>query len=263
MRSPFRALFVLAGVTLTCSIFLSATAVNASVESDSARQKAKQILQDKKYGDQKDAPLSDQAQKLSRWLGEKEKDGTIKKRTDQQIKKQSQPKKTPAINPPVIGGLGAAGTILLWVFIAIIVGGLGFLVFKIIQNSKGSKKKSDDPDDEVVDIDWSEEEKVLEFVTDADLLEQLSEQAEAAGNLELALRYRFRAGLLRLSDRRIISFHPSVTNAQWQLLINNDSFDVLTRDFNDVTYGERPCDSTHLSRARQQWSVLTSEQKGS
>lgn len=259
MHSPFRASSVLAGVTLMVTLWMPISGVFASTESDLAREKARQILQDKKYGDQENAPLSDQAQRLSRWLGAKDKDGTIEKRTNKEIKEESRPVERQTITPPAVGGLGIVGTIILWIFVALLIGGLGFLIFKYIRNSNGKKK--DLEENEEIDIDWSEEEKVLELVTDADLLERLSDEAEKSGKFELALRYRFRAGLLRLNDMKVIAFHPSVTNAQWQLIVDNDSFNLLTRDFNDVTYGERTCDASHLSRARRNWSSLVSKKE--
>lgn len=241
------------------TLCMPVSGVFASTDSDIAREKAREILQDKKYGDEQDAPLSEQAQRLSRWLGEKNKDGTIKKRTDKEIKKESRPKIRQEAALPAAGGLGIVGTIMLWIFVAVLVGALGFLIYKFISNREAKKKDIDD--DEEIDIDWSDEEKVLEIITDAEQLERLSDEAERSGKFELALRYRFRAGLLRLNDMRIITFHPSITNAQWQLIIDNDSFNLLTRDFNDVTYGERTCDASHLTRARRNWSSLVSKKE--
>lgn len=259
MRSPSGARYMLAGVALVACFFTMSTTAFASDQSDTAREQAKQILQDKKYGDEADRPLADDAQRLGEWLGEGKNEGTIPKRSNDQIKKQSQPKEQTSLSPPGIGGLSLVAQILFYILIALIIGGIGFLIYKAIRNRDVSKKNKVE-DDEDLDIDWTEESKVLEFVTDAELLERMSDQAEQAGELDLALRYRFRAGLLRLNDMQIIAFHPSVTNAQWQLILNNDSFNTLTKDFNDVTYGEKTCEPTHLNRARQGWSNLVKPQ---
>ena len=264
MRSPFEPRRMLAGVALVACLLLIPSPSFASTESDLARDQAKRILQDKKYGRDDKTPLSKDAQRLSRWLGEGDKRGKLKERSDKQIEEQSQPRDKPKFTPPALGGLGTFGQLIFWIIIAALIGGIGFLIYKAIANSKSTPKKAKDSEiEDDIDIDWSDEEKVLETITDFDLLERLSDEAEKAGKFDLALRYRFRAGLLRLNEMRIISFHPSVTNAQWQLLIDNESFNLITRDFNDVTYGERPCDQSHLQRARQGWSTLTTKDRKS
>ncbi len=260
LSSPIRLRFVLAGVILFLAFSLSITPIYASENSDTARDQAKQILQDKKYGQESNGPLSDQAQRLTRWLGEGDKKGEIKKRSDREIREQSNPREQPELTPPSFDGLSTIGTVLLWVLIGVVLGAITFLIYKYFPNRrKKTPKKKSDPDDIPVDLDWEDEENVLENVTDAQILEDLSDKAEREGNLGLALRYRFRAGLLRLNDMDVITFHPSITNAQWQTIINNNSFNIVTRDFNDVTYGQLSCDAGHISRARSNWSTLVAK----
>ncbi len=256
---PIKKCFVLAGVTSLLIISINFTPAFATENADNARDQAERILQNKEYGEESDRPLGEEAQRLTRWLGEN--NGEIKKRSDSEIREQSQPeKKPPQVTPPSLGGLSGLATILLWIFIAVIVAGIGFMIYKFWP-ARSKKDSSDEEDELPEDIDWSDEEKVLEFVTDAQLLENLSDKAEQEGHLDLALRYRFRAGLLRLNDLQIISFHPSITNAQWQLIIDSDSFNTITKDFNDITYGERTCDASHISRARSSWSSLITKDK--
>jgi|GEM_PF-6531771 len=257
--SPIKKPFVLAGVISLLTITLMISPIYATENSDNARDQAERILQDKKYGQDSDQPLGDEAQRLTRWLGEGENKGEIKQRTDSEIRQESNEQKEPEITPPSLGGLSGPAMILLWVFLGLIIAGLAFLLYKFWP-AKSKKDSQDESIDELPEnIDWDDEEKVLEYITDAQLLENLSDKAEQEGHLDLALRYRFRAGLLRLNEMEIISFHPSITNAQWQLIIDNESFNMITKDFNDVTYGERTCDVQHLSRARSSWSTLTSK----
>ena len=222
-------------------ISINFTPAFATENADNARDQAERILQNKEYGEESDRPLGEEAQRLTRWLGENK--GEIKKRSDSEIREQSQPeKKPPQVTPPSLGGLSGLATILLWIFIAVIVAGIGFMIYKFWP-ARSKKDSSDEEDELPEDIDWSDEEKVLEFVTDAQLLENLSDKAEQEGHLDLALRY------------------PSITNAQWQLIIDSDSFTTITKDFNDITYGERTCDASHISRARSSWSSLITKDK--
>ena len=49
---------------------------------------------------------------------------------------------------------------------------------------------------------------------DANVLERQADAAERDGDLDRALRLRFRAGLLRLGDRGAIAYRPSVTTGE-------------------------------------------------
>ena len=236
---------------------LVATPVYGAQNSDTARDQAKRILQDKKYGQDSDPPLNEQAKRLTRWLGEGESE--IKERSDDEIRQESQPKKPAEVSPPSLGGLSLIGQVFLWVLVALTIGLIGFLVYKFFSSRNKKSSEKEDEHELPADIEWNDEEKILETITDAKLLENLSEKAENEGHFDLALRYRFRAGLLRLNELEIISFNPSVTNGQWQLLIDKDSFNIITRDFNDITYGHRPCSAEHLDRARASWSTLTNQ----
>lgn len=260
-RSPFGARTVLAIIAVSLCLLSFPLAAHGSSASDSAREQAKEILTDKRYGSADKKPLSKDVDRLNDWLGGKKNGAPT--RSDEQVDKQfSEP--SPVTAPPALGGLSAVGQIMLYALLALIVGGIGYLIYRAVRNSgqkKQHKKRAEEIDE--LDIDWTDEEKVLEYITDAELLERMSEQAEQAGHLDLALRYRFRSGLLRLNDINAISFHPSVTNAQWQLVINNDAFNNLTRDFNDVTYGHRQCDPSVLTRSRSEWARLMSEEKSS
>ncbi|HMS24587.1 MAG TPA: hypothetical protein PKB15_02690 [Acidimicrobiia bacterium] len=257
IRSPFGARPLLASIAMVMCFLTMAPGAHASTESDAAREQAERILDSREYGQDANRPLADDIDRLGRWLGGKENDPQVPERTDEEIRQETSPDPQ-TFAPPGLGGIGTFATVMLYVFLGIVIAGIGFLIYKGLRNRE--KKEKDKEDLEEIDIDWSEEDKVLEYITDAQHLERLSDQAEQAGQLDLALRYRFRAGLLRLNDLEIISFHPSITNAQWQLTINREAFNTLTKDFNDVTYGHKTCDSSVLTRARSTWSALMSSE---
>lgn len=88
---------------------------------------------------------------------------------------------------------------------------------------------------------------------DAHTLERRAEAAEAAGDLEAALRLRFRAGLLRLDARGRIEFRPSLTTHEVRRTLRSEDFDALSSTFDDVVYGRRPPDGDDLAAARERW----------
>ena len=71
-------------------------------------------------------------------------------------------------------------------------------------------------------------------------LDRRADAAEAAGDLEAALRLRFRAGLLRLDARGAIEFRPSISTVEVRRTLHDDDFDALAATFDDVVYGGRP-----------------------
>ena len=84
-------------------------------------------------------------------------------------------------------------------------------------------------------------------------LERRADAAEAAGDLEAALRLRFRAGLLRLDERGAIEFRPSISTYEVRRTLHSDDFDALATTFDDVVYGGRPPETDDLAAARERW----------
>jgi cell division protein FtsL len=234
----------------------------ASEESDQARREAQEILKSEEYQeDEGEKPLSEDVERISRWLGDG-RDEEVQQREEEQVQEQqSSQNDSPSFTPPATPAVAGIGPILLWFLIFVIVAALGFLIYKIISTRTPKEEDDEEIVHSHVDIDWTDEELVLETISDADHLEKLSDQAERAGRFDVALRYRFRAGLLRLNDKNAIAFHPSVTNAQWQLTINNPRFTSLVRDFDDVTYGKHNCDYPLVTKAKSEWSALLSEKR--
>jgi hypothetical protein len=85
-------------------------------------------------------------------------------------------------------------------------------------------------------------------------LERAASEAEERGELELALRLRFRAGLIRLARADRLPLRDSLTSGQAADLLHLDDFDALAHDFDEVVYGKRPADRGDLVRAREEWA---------
>ena len=90
-------------------------------------------------------------------------------------------------------------------------------------------------------------------------LERLADEAERRGDLEVALRLRFRAGLLRLGRARALPLRPSLRTREARRALRNPRFDRLARDFDEVVYGRRPPSPADVAAARTEWPQLLSE----
>jgi hypothetical protein len=97
---------------------------------------------------------------------------------------------------------------------------------------------------------------------DPDQLERDAASAEAAGDLDQAIRLRFRAGLLRLDRVGAIRFRPSLTSSQVARTLRSHDFEELAATFDAVAYGGRAADVTDVTDARDRWPrVLTEARK--
>jgi hypothetical protein len=90
-------------------------------------------------------------------------------------------------------------------------------------------------------------------------LERLADEAERRGDLEIALRLRFRAGLLRLGREEALAWRPSLRTREVRRALRNARFDRLARDFDEVVYGRRPARSEDVVSARSEWPRVLEE----
>jgi hypothetical protein len=84
-------------------------------------------------------------------------------------------------------------------------------------------------------------------------LERDADAAERRGDLDVALRLRFRAGLLRLDRAGAIHFRPSITTGQVARRLRLTSFDELAVTFDAVAYGGRHASPIDVRSARAEW----------
>jgi hypothetical protein len=90
-------------------------------------------------------------------------------------------------------------------------------------------------------------------------LDRAAEEAERDGDYAKAVRLRFRAGLLRLDTAGAIRLGPSSTSGQVARRLRLRDFDDLARDFELVTYGDRPADTSVARAARERWTRVLDE----
>jgi Domain of unknown function (DUF4129) len=91
---------------------------------------------------------------------------------------------------------------------------------------------------------------------DAAALEREAEEAERAGELERALRLRFRAGVLRLAERRLLDDPASVTTGRLVRRLRSDEFAHAARAFDEVVYGRRAPTVDDVRLAREGWRAV-------
>jgi hypothetical protein len=98
---------------------------------------------------------------------------------------------------------------------------------------------------------------------DADALEHAADRAERAGELDRAIRLRFRAGLIRLGDRGTIRYRPSVTTAEVRRVLGSETFDELARAFESIAYGGSSASPPDVEASRRDWRRVLDEAKRS
>lgn len=94
---------------------------------------------------------------------------------------------------------------------------------------------------------------------DARALEAEADAAERAGDLERALRLRFRAGLVRLDATGAVALRPDLTNREVRRSVPTPTFEMLADDFEVVAYGDRPATPEQLAAARSGWTNVIEE----
>jgi hypothetical protein len=93
-------------------------------------------------------------------------------------------------------------------------------------------------------------------VIDPAALEREADEAERAGDLERALRLRFRAGILRLAERRVVGDPGSVTTGSLVRRLRSEPFSLAARAFDEVVYGRRSPTVDDARLAREGWQAV-------
>lgn len=85
-------------------------------------------------------------------------------------------------------------------------------------------------------------------------LERRADEAERHGELERALRLRFRAGLLRLDRMQRLRFRESITIGEVARTLRSPDFDRLASVFDEIVYGRRKPRPGDLDLTREGWT---------
>ena len=146
----------------------------------------------------------------------------------------------------VAGWLPGGGS-LLWVLLAaLVLGGAGMLATRA-----GARRR-------LAAGGASEGGDARERVTSAQLRRE-AERAERAGDLDAALRLRFRAGLLELDSRELIELRPALTNRELLREVPSETLAGLVDGFEAVAYGGKPAEPDDVRSARDGWPRVPEE----
>jgi hypothetical protein len=85
-------------------------------------------------------------------------------------------------------------------------------------------------------------------------LEREADEAERQGDLERAIRLRFRAGLLRLDRAKAIALEPSTTSREVSRTLRSRDFEDVAASFDAVVYGRRPPRGEDVELSRAGWT---------
>jgi hypothetical protein len=90
-------------------------------------------------------------------------------------------------------------------------------------------------------------------------LRQEAERAERRGDLDEALRLRFRAGLVELDSRDLIALRPALTNRELLGAVPSPTLAELVDGFEAVAYGGRAANEDDVRGARDGWPRVPEE----
>ena len=90
-------------------------------------------------------------------------------------------------------------------------------------------------------------------------LRRQADDAERRGDLDAALRLRFRAGLVELHTRELIELRPALTNHELLRAVPSATLADLVDGFEAVAYGGREAAAEDVARARDGWPLVVEE----
>lgn len=93
----------------------------------------------------------------------------------------------------------------------------------------------------------------------AAVLEAEAEAAEARGDLDEAVRLRFRAGLTRLEAAGVIGNRLVTTTGQVREAVQNPTFDALAQRHEAIAYAGQAASPTDAGAARERWPRVVAE----
>jgi hypothetical protein len=94
---------------------------------------------------------------------------------------------------------------------------------------------------------------------DAAALESAAAAAEARGDLDGAVRLRFRAGLARLEAAGVIASRLVTTTQQVRGTLHSPTFDDLAQRHETIAYAGRPASPNDATDAREGWPRVIEE----
>lgn len=142
-----------------------------------------------------------------------------------------------------LGRILPGGVATAWVVLALAVAGIGTLVVRRYS------RRALIPSSDALTGAGASAERAAE-------LERQADEAERQGRLADAVRLRFRAGLVRLSEQGAIPAPRSTPTRELSRMLRSPAFDALARRFEEIAYGAARAARSDVEEARRGWSAL-------
>ena len=169
--------------------------------------------------------------------------------TDNTASSNPPPSQTPPPAQSPDGETASAGARVLQILgIAVVIVALGALIWHLVGQRVAEAERSP--------------KKTKKALPDRHLpkdLEQVADNAAAAGDYEGAIRIRFQAGLIRLEKAGVLEYQEQLTSGHVAGLLHNDQFDGIAESFDAVAYGARTANADDYQHAAQTWPIVISE----
>lgn len=136
------------------------------------------------------------------------------------------------------------GLLLLWLLVALLLAGISAIMALRAGRVRGRSERVFAP--------GADGDETIELL-------RAAECAESSGDLETALRLRFKAGIVRLGRRGALPLRPSLTSEDIAHRLRSPTFDDLAATFDRVVYGRRGARERDVAEARSGWRTIEAE----
>lgn len=134
-----------------------------------------------------------------------------------------------------------------YILVAVVVGLLAVLINWLV----GRRSRSV--------VQRSTRSGLVDLRSDPDALDREADKAEAAGDHALAVRRRYESGLLRLVRADRLVLRPETTAGAAARQLDQPAMDELTDDFEQIVYGGRSAGPDDSGRAERLWADVVGE----
>ncbi|MDF1597679.1 MAG: DUF4129 domain-containing protein [Acidimicrobiia bacterium] len=147
-----------------------------------------------------------------------------------------------------VGDDSAGGRFVFWTIVTVLI-----IVIAAVVASRLARRRS-----EAEAVARRQHEEAVPTET-PEALEQQAEVALTEGRNEDAVRLYYQAGLIRLGDRGVIEYRPSLTSGEVADRLRLAVFDHIAGSFDSIAYGHRPAGPDEVTTAKRSWQELLGE----
>jgi hypothetical protein len=146
-----------------------------------------------------------------------------------------------------VGDDSAGGRFLFWTIVTVLI-----IVLAAVVASRLARRRS-----EAAAVARRHHEETVPETPEA--LEEQAELALTEGRDEDAIRLYYQAGLIRLGNRGIIEYRPSLTSGEVAEQLRLAVFDHIAGSFDSIAYGHRPAGPNEVTASKNGWQELLGE----